>query len=189
MFLFVDPNSQASSMTGLVHTGILTNQMNNSVNLMAPTSSLEKHDITDPTQISINMDAPTTAIPMTGQAFQELLQQHQTNFNNNNMNILKNNIENSMNKDGIAKINQLDGLSDDTLQMHAAENNEEKHQHEKAEPINQKLMMELINYKKHHQGEFNGWFDVTITKSLKHLVTDYIVKTTTPEVFKQKRRR
>ena len=54
--------------------------------------------------------------------------------------------------------------------------------HEKGESNNQKLMMDLLNYKKYHNESNGGWYDVTITKNLKHLVTDYIIKSKAPEV-------
>ncbi len=71
----------------------------------------------------------------------------------------------------ISKVSQVDGLNDDSM-------NQEQ---DKGDSLNQKLLLEMMSYKK-NQNDSSGWYDVTITKSLKHLVTDYIIKNTTPEV-------
>ena len=72
----------------------------------------------------------------------------------------------------IGKVNQVDGLNDENLSQES----------EKADSLNQKLLLEMVNFKKQNQTDSGGWYDVTITKSLKHLVADYIVKTPTQEV-------
>ena len=77
----------------------------------------------------------------------------------------------------IPKINQVDGTSDEI----------QSQDQEKSDSLSQKLILEMMNYKKQHQNDSNGWYDVTITKSLKHLVTDYIIKTPSSEVINKKK--
>lgn len=95
-----------------------------------------------------------------------------TDANHSTINMEPSNNNDEANVSFIPKVSQVDGLNDESL-------NQEQ---EKSDSLNQKLLLDLISYKK-NQNDSSGWYDVTITKSLKHLVTDYIIKNTTPEVI------